>query len=236
MSLFIPVYNEEESVRKNIEKIYELLNKRTDKFELVVVDDGSKDDTQNILKGMTKKMKKLRVMCFENGPSRRENLAVALKSAKYDFIGFMDLDLSVPLDYIGPVFSELKKGADIVIGSRRIQGAEVERSTYRKVWSTLYHKTIKTMFNSKIKDYQCGFKFFNKQVLLELIDLTGYDKNFQRGWFWDAELLITAEKKGFKIIEIPVRWKEGEKSSFNVKRELKVLPYILKLRMRMFYN
>ena len=79
-------------------------------------------------------------------------------------------------------------------------------------------------------DHQCGFKAFKKSVLMDLVKSAGYDSTFKRGWFWDAEILIRARRTGYKIVEIPVTWKSGDKSSFNFKNELRMIPYMLKLR------
>jgi hypothetical protein len=90
---------------------------------------------------------------------------------------------------------------------------------------------MKIYFHSKIKDHQCGFKAFKKEKLLQLLDEMGYEKT--RGWFWDVELLVRAQRKGYSIDEFPVEWKEGKLSSFNIQRELRMLPYVLKLKWKL---
>jgi len=232
ISVFVPVYNEERIVVNHLNEIYSFMENHFKDFEIVAVDDSSKDNTGSLVKALEKKKSKLRYMRFENGPSRRENLGVAFRSAKYDSIAYVDLDLAVPLTYFPKLVEQLENENDIVIGSRRQEQSSVERSKYRLILSNLYHSFIHLFFNSKIKDYQCGFKLFKKKVLFDLLNRVGYDKKLQRGWFWDAEMLINAEKKGYKIKEVPVKWKEGKKSSFNLRKELKVIPYIIKLRFK----
>ncbi len=232
ISLFIPVYNEEKILKRHINKIYDYLKKITDKFELVIVDDSSTDNTHSIILELQKQKEFLRYLRFENGPSRRENLGESMKTAKYSLVGYMDFDLAVPMFFLKELIKSANEGYDLAIGSRRIKGAKVNRSFYRRVWSALYHKTIKLLFLSNIHDYQCGFKLFKKESLITLLEEVGYDKKFQRGWFWDAQLILSAEKRGFKIKEIPISWNEGAKSSFSLSRELKVLPYIFKLKLR----
>ena len=234
LSIFVPAYNEEKILEKNINKIHDCLKENVSVFELIIVDDSSKDRTSLIAKAMEKKNPVIKHMRFENGPSRRENLAAAMKKAKYDTVGYMDLDLATPLHFLPKLIDEIKGGADIAMGSRRVRGAKVKRSLYRNSWSFFYHKTINLLFNSKVNDYQCGLKLFKKDVLMNLLEQLGYDKNFQRGWFWDAELLLAAEKANYKIKEIPVEWTEGAKSSFKLTRELKLIPYLIRLKMRGF--
>jgi glycosyltransferase AglD len=225
----LPVYNEEKIVEQNVLEVYAYLQKNFSKFELVVVDDSSNDDTPKILGSMIKKKSNLRIIRFNNGPSRRENLGVALKTSKYPLTAYMDLDLSVKPALLAKCLSEINDGADIAIGSRRVPGAKVNRELSRLLWSTAYHRTVRLLFRSKVHDYQCGFKVFKKEVLNDLLEKTGYDSSFNRGWFWDAEILIAAEKEGYTIKEIPVEWNAGKQSSFKLGRELKVPLYILSL-------
>ena len=230
ISVFIPTYNEEAILYRNIMKVNKFLSRNFKHYELVVVDDNSKDNTPTIVKNM--KNKHIRYMVYPNGPSRRENLAEAMKTAKYPYVMYMDLDLAVPLNYILKLTKGMKDGNDIVTGSRRIKDSNVKRSFYRWCWSTLYHMTLHILYNSKIKDYQCGFKMFKKSTLLKILSIIGYDKTKRRGWFWDAETLLTAEKLEYKIKEIPVYWRAGQKSSFSLMRELKTVYYILSLKFK----
>lgn len=228
ISVFVPVYNEEESIEGNIKKLQKAL--KGERFELIIVDDSSTDATPKIA-GRLAKNKDVMYMRFENGPSRRENLAQAFKEAKAELIIFMDSDLAVDLKHLDELISYSKK-ADVVTGSRYMKGSKTKRRFYRLIISKLYNFFLRTLFSSKVRDHQCGFKAIKKKAALELINDMGYDKKFQRGWFWDAELLIRAQKKHCVITEFPVSWVFGKKSSFNIKRELKMIPYILKLRLK----
>jgi glycosyltransferase involved in cell wall biosynthesis len=230
LSIFVPAYNEENIIEDRIKKIYAFLNKNFKDFEIVIVNDGSTDKTLLLLNSLAKKNKKMKLLSYSNGPSRRENLAKAMKSAKYDVVGFFDLDLSTPLEFLPKLYEKIKEGYDIAIGSRRIRSSKAKRSNYRLIWSSLYHKTIQVFFKSKVHDYQCGFKLFKKSVFLNLSNKVGYDSKFQRGWFWDAEVLLEAEKRNYSIYEMAVNWIEGETSSFDFFREFKTLRYILKKR------
>jgi hypothetical protein len=88
------------------------------------------------------------------------------------------------------------------------------------------------LLRSRILDHQCGFKAFKRDVFHSLAVSAGYDGSHKRGWFWDAEILIRAQREGYKIREVPVRWTAAKKSSFNFTRELKVIPYMLSFRKR----
>ncbi len=232
VSLFLPVYNEERILGKNISKIFDVLKELRKNFEIIIVDDGSSDNTHKACKKMCANNNRIRYIRYNNGPSRRENLAKSFKKAKGDIIAFMDMDLATDISHTKRLFEEIEKGADIAIGSRNIRKAYIKRTLFRRSISYLYNLFMRIYFNSHILDHQCGFKAFKKDVILNLIQEMDYDYKFIRGWFWDTELLLRAQKKHYKIIELPVRWKMGEKSEFNVNRELRMIPYILKLKNR----
>ncbi len=145
----------------------------------------------------------------------------------------MDMDIPVDLDSLKKLINSVKNSYDLSTGSRYLYRSTVKRSLWRHAISIIYNLFMKFYFGSMIKDHQCGFKAFKRNVILKLIDKLGYDSKFKRGWFWDVELLIRAQKYGYNIYEFPVQWKAGEKSTFNIKRELKMIPYILALRFKL---
>lgn len=232
ISVFVPCYNEEQRLERNIVRIYDAFRAVKKPFELVIVDDGSTDATGTIGKKLSKLHKEIRYVYYANGPSRRENLGKAFRTANGDVIIFMDLDLSVPLEYIPQLLGGIAQGNDIVIGSR-YKGTKAKREWNRLFISIFYNVFMRLYFSSKIKDHQCGFKAFQKQVLFQLLDEMGSDKQFIRGWFWDVELLVRAQRHRYKIEEFPVTWEFRKQSSFDLKRELKMLPYVIKLRWKL---
>jgi|TARA_B100001964_G_C14229722_1_gene599412 hypothetical protein len=233
ISLFVPVYNEERILYKHIKRILSNIKKITDNFEIIIVDDNSSDNSSDICKKISRKIKKVCYLRYNIGPSRRENLAKSFKKARGDIIVLMDIDLSVDPMYTWGLFKEIKNGADICIGSRHIKGSYIKKTIARRIISYFYNLFMKFYFNSRIHDHQCGFKAFKKNVVLDLVKDMGYDKKFVRGWFWDAELLMRAQKKSYKVVEFPVRWVHGQKSEFELKRELRMIPYVLRLRKKL---
>jgi hypothetical protein len=232
ISVFVPVYNEEEILENNIKKIVEELKKIGEDFEIFIIDDNSTDKSSQIGQKLSQNNPYIKYIRFNNGPSRRENLAASFKKAGGDIIIFMDTDLATSPEYLNQLINEIKQGADIAIGSRRM-GIAAKRELFRKIISQFYNSFLKLLFKSKIKDHQCGFKAFKKEFVLGLVSDMGYDKSFKRGWLWDAEILIRAQVKKINIKEFPVKWKRGEKSSFNIFRELKVIPFALNLKKKL---
>jgi hypothetical protein len=92
----------------------------------------------------------------------------------------------------------------------------------------LYNKVQRVLFKSIILDSNCGFKAFKRDVFFELASEAGFDKKFERGWFWDAEILIRAQKKKLNIYEMSVPWREGPQTTFKLIREARMLFYILR--------
>jgi len=140
--------------------------------------------------------------------------------------------LATNLRHLKRLLEEVKEGADISIGSRYM-GISAKRTFLRRAMSVVYNTFIRIYFGSKIRDHQCGFKAYKRDVIHRLIDKAGYDKKLIRGWFWDAEILIRAQKEGYKIAEFPVEWICGESSSFKFRREIKLLKYVIKLKSRL---
>lgn len=232
LSVFVPCYNEEQRLEKNILLIYHALCALKKPFELVIVDDASTDATAAIAKKLTEKHKEILYQYYSNGPSRRENLGKAFYTAKGDIVAFMDLDLSADIASFPRLIASIENGNAIAIGSR-YKGVRAKREFGRKIISVIYNAFMRLYFGSNVVDHQCGFKAFRKEKLLSILDLMGYDATFVRGWFWDVELLVRAQKKLYTIDEFSVPWKFGKQSSFDFRRELKMLPYVLKLKWRL---
>jgi len=233
-SVLIPVYNEEKILEKNTIRIYNFLKKAGYDFELFLINDSSKDRSLEIANKLAKIHPEIRVISYSNGPSRRENLFWSFPKTSGDVIAFTDLDLAVSEKYFPKLFSELERNnSDMCIGSRYESDSVVHRELMRKIVSIAYLKTVQLLFRCPISDFQCGFKAFRRRKLLKILKECGYDKSFQRGWFFDAELIIRAYRNGMKITTIPVVWNRGKQSAFKITRELKVIPYMLNLFWRL---
>jgi hypothetical protein len=149
------------------------------------------------------------------------------KMGNDDYVGYMDIDLSSDLKHFPPMVHALFRGYDIAIGSRNAHGARVYgRSLLRTITSKMYIFLIKCFFWVHFTDAQCGFKVVRRSVVSELIDTVVDDE-----WFFDTELLILAEKSGYRIYEEPVTWIDNPGSTVRV---LKTVTGDLKGLWRMF--
>jgi glycosyltransferase AglD len=232
ISFVVPCYNEQDVAVAHIRRLYDYLKRKNWEFELLICDDASNDGTGELLDEI--KLPEMRVLHYKNGPSRRENLSLTLQQTSGEILVYMDMDLSTNLEDLDALIDAIRSGRyDLVVGSRYQKGAVVKREWFRLLYSVAYNKSIRLLFRSRIMDHQCGFKAFRREIFLQLAEDLGYDKEFSRGWFWDAELLIRAQRKRMRILEMPVHWTSAARSSFSFIRELQVIPYMIRLKRRL---
>ena len=231
ISVFIPVYNARALIKENFRRISQVFEALREDLEIIIVDDNSTDCSCRLGRAINRGKGRARYLFYDKGPSRRENLAKSFSQANGDIICFIDADFSFDLSYLLKAIEMLKaKKADITIGSRYVPGALAQRRVIRRIFSFFYNLLIRILFGSRLLDHQCGLKVFRKEAVMPTIKEMGYDATFTRGWFWDAELLIRAQKKGLKIIEMPLEWHWADKSTFNFFREIKSLKWIYRLK------
>ncbi|QQG38507.1 MAG: glycosyltransferase [Candidatus Woesearchaeota archaeon] len=231
ISVFVPIYNEEKILEFHIRILKKYLNLLPYTWELFIVNDGSIDMSTEVMRDIVKRDKRIKHIYYKDGKTRRENLAASFKYANSNIIVMLDMDLSSNLKYLRRLIDEVKvNNYDIVIGSRYIKGSKIKRGFFRLLVSRAFITGCNIYYGSNISDYECGFKAFKKPVILDLIREAGYDKTKKRSVFWDAEILMRAEKKHYSIKEIPIEWTEGAKSELHFSREVKMLPYMLRFK------
>ena len=233
VSLFIPGYNEEKIVEENLIKVMGAIKDLPWDFEVFFVDDSSTDRTSELVGRLAERYWNLTHLRYEDGPSRRENLAESFKKANGNIIMFMDADLATDMKNIPTLIRMIEEGYDIAIGSRHIPGTVSKRLLSRRLISFFYKHFVKFYFNSKINDHECGFKAFKREVILDLLKYLGYDYQLKRKMTWDTEMLLIAQKKKYKIKEIPIVWCEGAKSALRFRTELSIIPYLLGLKNKL---
>ncbi len=206
-----PVYNEAETLEKSIRSTIEFLKKmHITVCRIVVADNASTDNTPAVMERISREfpfVKYVRIPIKGRGVALR----TVWKESDCDILTFMDIDLSTSLDAFPCMLREFSQGADIVVGSRLIKGSVVQRGFKREVLSRGYNALIKAFYFTKIHDMQCGFKGVRKEVFMKLEPFIK-DNEF----FFDTELLLIAEKIGFKIKEIPVDWIDDSGSTVKI--------------------
>jgi dolichyl-phosphate beta-glucosyltransferase len=224
ISIIIPSYNEEKRIGKTISRILSYLKKKRFNYEIIIVDDGSKDNTRNIVKKFLKNKNIILTKKREN-KGKGYSVKQGALMAKHNFILFSDADLSTPIQELDKFLKYIDK-YDIVIGSRALKGADIriKQPFYRAFIGKTFNKIARLLTVKGIKDTQCGFKLFKN-----CRDI--FKKQAIDGFGFDVELLYIAQKKGLKIKELPVAWLNAEGSKVSAfKDSFKMFCDLLKIR------
>lgn len=197
LSLFFPAYNEEGNIKKTVLKAVPVIKKVAKKWEIIIVNDGSKDKTKSIAEELAKKDKHIRVVDHKVNRGYGAAIKSGLYGSKYKWIVFTDSDGQFDLSEVGKFIETQKKTkADLVIGYYKKR----QVSSFKILTSKMWELVVFVLFGLKVRDIDCGFKLISKKVVDAVPGLEA-----ERGAFISSEFLIKAKKKGFKIVEIPVR-------------------------------
>ena len=196
LSIFLPTYNEEGSIEKVVKNTAEAAARNAEKWELIVVDDGSTDSTNKIVAKITESNKNIRIIKHEKNLGYGASLKTGFYNSKYDWISFIDSDDQFDFSEIGRFIEKQKEtDADLVIGYYKKRRVSFTKVVTSKVWEAF----VFILFGLKVHDIDCGFKLVSKKVIESIPKLES-----ERGAFITSEFLIKAKKKGFKFAEVPV--------------------------------
>ncbi|MGG4394304.1 glycosyltransferase [Paenibacillus thiaminolyticus] len=234
LDITFPVLNEEKRIEKGVVNTIEFLNANSiHNYVITIADNGSQDGTELISKKLIKKYgERIRYIKLNQ---RGVGLALisSWRNSDKNIVGYMDIDLSTDITHLTEVLDLFRApGTDIVNGSRLSKGAQVKnRKLLREVSSRTYNFLLRKIFAGRLRDYTCGFKFFKREVAIDLLDR--YD--LENGWFFVSQILIYAEKGDYSITELPVRWEdEPDGSTINVKKlTVYYLKEMLKLKKKL---
>lgn len=224
LSIVIPAYNEGGILDNTIKMVHSTISKLNEKFELIIADDGSEDFTHAIAEKWSKKHPEIELVSNAINMGRGAALTKSFYKASGDYILYIDADLAIELSLLEKIISRLKSGADVVIGSKHMPGAEVNYPLMRKICSKGYSILTQFLLNSNIKDYQCGCKGFKKVVIENILP-------FMRNtaWTWDTEIIIKSQWAGYKVEEIPAKVKDvyGRESKVHLIRDIRKMGFAL---------
>jgi len=231
LSIVIPAYNEEKRIKKTLDIIIDYFENKKLDFEIFIVNDGSKDKTKEIIEEYSKKYKQ--VILLDNGKNRGKGYSVnhGVKKAQGQLILFSDADLSTPIEEYDKLRRYIDLGYDIIIGSRRIKGAniKIKQPLHRRILGKGFGFIVSLITIKGIKDTQCGFKLFKKDIAKETFNLQKIS-----GFSFDVEILYIAKKKfRAKIKEVPITWIDSAKlSKVDTKKEtFNMLKDLIKIRL-----
>ena len=230
LSVVIPAFNEERLLPGTLNLILGYLKKQKYSWEVIVSNDGSKDHTKELVLEFQKSFPELYLI--DNLTNRGKGYAVksGVLQAKGELVLFMDADNSTKISEIEKAIPLSNRGADIVIGSRRLKDSLITRGqpAHRRLLGEFFRIFVKILFGLKYDDTQAGFKLFNRKArrTFELQILSGFS--------FDVELLFLAKKLGLKVSEIPIQWENDSNSHVSLKKMIQAIFDLIKLRFRSY--
>jgi dolichyl-phosphate beta-glucosyltransferase len=231
LSVIIPAYNEERRMKDTLLKINDYLSSQEFSSEVVIVNDGSADNTLKVTKETLKNTSLTsHILSRKRNRGKGYSVKEGVLQANGEFILFSDADLSTPFEELEKLIPWIDKDYDIVIGSRGLKDSDIQihQSWLRETSGKIYNVLVQFLLIRGIKDTQCGFKLFKRDVALDV-----FNRQRIEGFSFDVEILFLAKRLGYKIKEVPIVWKNSRPS----KVRMPVVPFkmlweLIKIRMR----
>ena len=230
LSIVIPCYNEEERLPRTIEQIERYLDGKDVAYELILVDDGSTDGTRLVMDAAAERNRSVRTEALPQNRGKGRALAEGVAAAKGSEILVTDADLSTPIEELEKLQAQLGKGAGVAIASRAVRGSRVEVSQpiYRVLMGKVFNLLVQAVLLPGIWDTQCGFKLFRADVAHDAFGRLTTD-----GFGYDPEVLFRAKKRGVKIAEVPVVWRNSAPTKVSpIKSSIDMFKHVVRVRFR----
>jgi len=227
LSVIIPAYNESRRLPNTVRHISAYLRSRALPHELIVVDDGSRDDTPQLLEALKEEHN---ITVLGDGHNRGKGMALraGALAAKGQYVLMTDADLSTPIEEVTKLMPRVTRdGYDVAIGSRALS-SEVAQPLYRRVLSRLSNLLIRVVLGLPYGDTQCGFKLYRREAARELFG----ELNLPRFSF-DYEVLLRAQRRGLRVAEVGVRWEHSPYTTVTSSDVLQCLVDVFRLRFAM---
>jgi glycosyltransferase involved in cell wall biosynthesis len=227
LSVIIPAYNEAERIPKTLLAMDAYLSKINYPYEILVVNDGSRDNTAEVVAKTAKIVKNLKLVDVKENHGKGSVVKVGMLAAKGDIRLFMDADNSTSVDQIEAMMPFFKEGCGVVIGSRAVKGAKLEppEPFYRQLIGKALNLIVQALLLPGIWDTQCGFKAYTAEAAEEIFGVSKVST-----WGFDVETLALAKRFGYKIKEIPIRWVNDTRSHVKFSGGLQFLRDIARIR------
>ena len=227
LSIIIPAYNEEKRLSNTLIEVDEYLSKQSYTYEILVIDDGSKDKTFQIAKSLVSQVKNLKPLRYEINRGKGYAVKYGMLKAEGDYRLFTDADNSTSIDQVEKMWPFFEQGYDVVVGSRDTKGAVLDppQPIHRRILGEAFGLLTKILSGTwGIQDTQCGFKGLTKKAAENIFPKCRIDR-----FAFDPEILIIAKKLKYKIKEIPVYWKNDLESKVKISSMIKMGIDLLKI-------
>jgi glycosyltransferase involved in cell wall biosynthesis len=215
-SIVIPAYNERARIIATLESVIRTVRAEGWNAEVIVVNDGSTDETVDLVLEFAKKAPEVRLMQNPRNSGKGYSVRSGVLHAQGEIVMFTDADLSAPIDEASRLFEAIEQGADIAIGSRWL---ETSRQThrqplYRQFFGRCFNALTRMVMRLPYADTQCGFKAFTRSAAQTVFQLQTIER-----WGFDPEILFIARKRGFRVREVPVSWAHDARTRISYLRD-----------------
>ena len=217
LSVVIPCYNEEKRFQKGFNHHFSYLSKQKYPWELIFVNDGSKDNTLKLMRVCARDKSQIKIISYDKNQGKGYAIVQGITNAQGKYILFTDLDHSVPIDTVKNFLKHFERGCQVIIGSRRVKGAKIliHQHLLRELLGRGFTLLVRLLIDWKIKDATCGFKAFEKGIAKKIFEkITIYD------WAFDPEILFLCKKLNIKVFQAPVIWSDVRGTKVSLRKDV----------------
>jgi glycosyltransferase involved in cell wall biosynthesis len=228
LSIVIPAYNESARIEATLERVLRCVDEQAWDAEVLVIDDGSKDDTAAIVERWMDRSPRLHLVQNPGNRGKGYSVRNGLLQAAGEIVMFTDADLSSPMEEGNRLIAAIDQGADVAIGSRWMdrQRQTIRQPLYRQFFGRCFNAITRGVMGLPFKDTQCGFKAFRRSAAQVIFRLQTIER-----WGFDPEILFIARKLDYTIVEVPVTWGHDERSRISyLKDGMKMLEEMAVIR------
>lgn len=231
LSIVMPAYNEARRINRTLDRLRDYFARAAARCELIVVDDGSRDGTAEIVRQFVSEPLTVRLLVNPANRGKGYSVRQGMLAATGEILLMCDADLSAPIEELDKLLRWLDRGYDVAIGSRDLPDSRLDppQPLARRLMAWTFRAIRRRLLLPGLKDTQCGFKCFRRDVARRIFSRQTVD-----GWLFDCEVLGIAERLGYRIREVGVVWRNDPDSRVNAFREtLSALPTLLTIRRRL---
>ncbi len=217
ISIIVPAYNEEKRIPPFLTKLLSFCKKNLKRYEILCVDDGSKDNTAKVITELSKKDAHVRLITYHPNQGKAHAVKTGVLAAKGKKVIFIDADGSIQPEEIPRMISALDN-YNVVVGSRYTKEAKIKQPFLRKMTSFFFNSYVKLLFWIFVEDTLCGFKGFKKEVGIHL-----FSNLLSKRWIFDVELFYNIRKNKYSLYQMPIQWEHKDDTKFKLFDPVKMI-------------
>ncbi|MFQ5681779.1 MAG: dolichyl-phosphate beta-glucosyltransferase [Candidatus Binatia bacterium] len=217
LSLIIPAFNEETRIGRSLDCLLSFFRSQPYSFEVVIVDDGSRDGTESLLRERFASDPEVRIHRQPRNLGKGKAVQQGMLLGSGEYLFFSDADLSVPIEMLPRFLGHLENHCNVAIGTRQKSGAmiEIHQPLYREILGKFYTRLSAWILGLSVSDFTCGFKGFRKEAARDL-----FSRQRLKNWSFDAEILYLAHLKKYHVAEIPVTWRNDRATKVRLWKDI----------------